>query len=115
MRRRSALVALFAVALHALSPLLASAAPGAAVDHVQLCTAQGVVTVEVDAGGAPPASLAATDHCSVCAFQGGIAAPVRALPAAQAAAAGKISLRPQPVAAVPTRTASRPRAPPLDS
>lgn len=101
-------LALLAVALHALAPLRAGAAP----QLVELCTAHGVVMVQLDAGGGPPASPAALKHCSVCAFHGGIAGPVRAQPAAQAAAAGKLSQPPQPVVAVPVRTASRPRAPP---
>jgi len=86
MRRRSALLALFAVVLHALAPLLANAAPGAAVDHIELCTAQGFVTVEVESGGAPAGRLPAPGHCPVCGFQTVIAIPpcVGQLPQASA-------------------------------
>jgi hypothetical protein len=67
-RRRSALVALVAILLHALSPLLANASPQTVPDHVELCTALGVVTLPVDSDGAP-AGPAGPEHCPVCAFQ----------------------------------------------
>ena len=114
MMRWKVLLALLAVALHALAPLRAGAAPQQ--QQVELCTAHGVVTVQVDAEGGAPASPSALEHCSVCVFPAGIAAPAQALPAAPAAAAGKLSLlRPQPVVPAPARTAARPRVPPLAS
>jgi len=115
MRRRSALLALLAVLLHALAPLYANAAPGGTVDHVQLCTAQGVVTVEVESGGPPAGTPSAPDHCSVCAFQGGIAAPSQATPVPHAAAGSAVAAPDLPFPRFPTSVSARPRAPPQHS
>jgi hypothetical protein len=113
MRRRSALLALLAVLLHALAPLLANAAPGgAAVDHVQLCTAQGIVTVEVESGGAPAGKPAAPDHCSVCAFQTVIAVTPCAGQLLQTGARTLIPLAEQALPRFSSPYTARPRAPP---
>ena len=112
MRRRSALVALLAVVAHALAPLLANAAPGAAVDHIQLCTAQGIVTVEVDSGGVPAGSPLAAGHCSVCAFQNGIAPCVAVARIPQAIASVAVPAAEQPQPRFSFTYSARPRAPP---
>ena len=103
-------LALLALALHALAPLRAGASP----QLVELCTAHGVVTVQLDGGDGVPASPAA-EHCSICVFQSANAAPLHALPVLQVATAGRPSLKLQPAVSVPPRTASRPRAPPIAS
>ena len=115
MRRRSALVALLAVVAHALAPLLANAAPGAAVDHIQLCTAQGIVTVEVDSGGVPAGSPLAAGHCSVCAFQNGIAPCVAVARIAQTIASVAVPAAEQPQPRFSFTYSARPRAPPHHS
>ena len=106
--RWKSFLALLAIALHALAPLRA----GATSQQVELCTAHGVVMVQLDMGEGPPASPAA-EHCSVCAFHAAIGSSAQALPAPPAA--GISLLRSEPAAFAPTRTASRPRAPPIDS
>jgi hypothetical protein len=115
MRRRSALLALLAVLLHALAPLYANAAPAGTVDHVQLCTAQGVVTVEVESGGAPAGTPSAPDHCSVCAFQGSVAAPSQAAPVPHAMADTAIAAPDLPLPRSAACVSARPRAPPQHS
>jgi hypothetical protein len=112
MRRRSALLALLAVLLHALAPLLANAAPVAAVDHIQLCTAQGIVTVEVESGGAPAGKPAAPDHCSVCAFQTVIAVIPGAGQLPQAGARTLVPVAEQALPRFSSPYTARPRAPP---
>jgi DUF2946 family protein len=112
--RRSALPALFAVLLQAFAPLLAGAAPGAAIDHVEICTAQGVVQVAVDTGGAPSPS-GAPEHCPACATHGAITASAVATPSAPPACTAAATSEHPPVVPAPTRTASRPRAPPPSS
>jgi len=112
MRRRSTLVALLAVLLHALAPLLANAAPGTAVEHVQLCTAQGVVTIAVESGGAPAGTSAAPDHCSVCAFHAAAALPVSIAQLQQAGASADVARAEPPLPRVPPSTTARQRAPP---
>jgi len=111
-RRRSALVALVAILLHALAPLLANASPQTALDHVELCTALGVVTVPVDSDGAPAGAPSAPEHCPICAFQPFVASAMRSAHAPLVAAADAIAAkRPHP-RACPTRLGARPRAPP---
>ena len=112
MRRRSALLALLAVLLHALAPLLANAAPGAAVDQIQLCTAQGIVTVEVEPGSAPAGTQLAPGHCPDCAFHTVIAAIpcVGQLP--QASAWTLVRAAEQALPRFSSPYTARPRAPP---
>jgi hypothetical protein len=115
MRRRSALVALAAILLHALAPLLANASPQAAVDHVELCTALGVVTVQVQSDGAPAGVPATPDHCPICAFQTtvAIASPIpQSVPASGLDAIA--AERPQPPGCS-APLGARPRAPPQHS
>ena len=100
-------LALLAITLHALAPLRAGATP----QQVELCTAHGVVMVQLEPDDGAPASQAA-EHCSVCVFHAGISGPVRAQNALPAAAGSPPSLQPTPVVPAPTRTAARPRAPP---
>jgi hypothetical protein len=115
MRRRSALVALAAMLLHALAPLLANASPQAAPDHVELCTALGVVTVPVDSDGAPARAPAAPEHCPICAFQTVVAAVTATAHAPLAASANAIAVeRPQPLGCS-APLGARPRAPPRHS
>ena len=111
MRRRRALLALLAVALHVLAPLRAGATP----QLVELCTAHGVVVVQVDAGGSPPAFPAALEHCSTCVFHAGIAGPLCEPGAKPAAAVSPPAVRLSPILPAVPRTASRPRAPPFAS
>jgi hypothetical protein len=115
MRRRSALLALLAVLLHALAPLYANAAPAGAVDHVQLCTAQGVVTVEVESSGTPSGKPSTPDHCSVCAFQGSVAAPSQAAPVPPALAGATLAAPDLPLPYFVASESARPRAPPQHS
>lgn len=115
MRRRSALLALLAVLLQALAPLLAAAAPGPAVDHMEICTAQGVVQVAFDTGGAPAQSTIAPDHCPACATHGAMAAPVLRAQAPRPACTVSIALRQPAAVFVVAFPASRPRAPPASS
>ena len=75
-RRGAAWVAILAIALQALWPLLAQAKPKNVV-LVPICTVQGVTHyLELPAGGAPVEQKAASqhDHCSFCSL--GAALPV---------------------------------------
>lgn len=115
MRRRSTCFALLAVLLHALAPLLAGAAPGAPVDHMELCTALGVVTVQVESGDAPASEPAAAEHCPICAFQAAAAVPAAR---AEAPCAGPVAIVASPLqrpAGFPVEPRARPRAPPQSS
>jgi hypothetical protein len=114
-RRRSAFLALSAVLLQAFAPLLAGAAPGAAVDHMEICTAQGVVQVAVDADNAPGQSTVAPEHCPACATHGAVAAPALRPQAQQPASAVPIAVRQPAAVFVAAYPASRPRAPPASS
>jgi hypothetical protein len=110
--RRTAWIALLAVLLHAFAPLLAGAAPADAPYHVELCTALGTVTVELDAGTTPAPSRASPDHCQACAFHCAAPTAARTEPAPQPAGMRPRAFAPQPACCSRTRTASRPRAPP---
>ena len=116
MRRPSALAALLAVLLHTLAPLVAGAAPGGATQRVELCTAHGVVTIEVpaDADGAP--ALAAPDHCQSCASHCA-AAPAAGGRGALPPVAGTALRAPVPQFDCRTHALAscRPRAPPVAS
>jgi hypothetical protein len=111
-RRRSALVALVAILLHALTPLLASASPQVVPDHVELCTALGVVTVQVEPDRAPAGAPAAPEHCPVCAFQTVVAAAMPAVGTPLAASLDAVGAeRPQSHGCY-APIGARPRAPP---
>lgn len=111
MRRRTALLALAAIVLHALSPFMTNAAARANKETIELCTAHGVVAVQVDAGG--PYAPRSSPHCPTCACQGMAAAGLQALPVAAAVHAAVVPINAQTHFPSPPRTAARPRAPPL--
>jgi Protein of unknown function (DUF2946) len=69
-RRRSvAWIAAFAMALHALWPLVAQAKPAQAPHLVALCTVDGTTHyVELPAGGAPAGEQSPAQHCKLCTF-----------------------------------------------
>jgi hypothetical protein len=115
MRSRSALLALFAVLLHAAAPLFASQARSAPAGHIELCTAQGTITVQAGGGDAPPANPAAPDHCSICAFHHCVAAAMFSAPAPQAPVYGAVSAPQRAVPPVVPLVSARPRAPPQHS
>jgi Protein of unknown function (DUF2946) len=111
MRRCTALLALAAIVLHALAPFIANAAADANKETVELCTAHGVVAVQVDAGG--PYAPRSSPHCPACACHGMAAAGFQALPVTAAALAAVAPIKAQTHFPAPPRTAARPRAPPL--
>ncbi len=114
-RRFAAWIALLAIALHALAPLSARAAPAAPGEH-EICTAAGAKALP---GGAPAGDHAAGLHCLLCPL-GGDRAPAVACPGggvcAVLARAGEApSTRfAAPAAAAPASTALS-RAPPARS
>jgi hypothetical protein len=69
-RRRSiAWLAAFAMALHALWPLLAQARPQQAPELVAVCTVDGTTHyVELPAGKAPGSEFSPVQHCKLCTF-----------------------------------------------
>src|SRR6266436_4827389 len=72
-RRAAAWIAILAIALQALWPLLAQAKPKSVL-LVPVCTVQGVTHyVELPSGNAPVEQRAASqhDHCSFCSLGGG--------------------------------------------
>lgn len=114
MRRRTALAALLAVLLQAFAPLLATAAPRSAVDHVELCTAQGVVTIEVE--GEPPKTSPAPDHCPACVFPAFAGLPLLRAVSAPPAATREILPAPDlPSIGFTFPARALPRAPPQHS
>jgi len=114
-RRRSAFFALLAVLLHALTPLLAGAAPRAPVDHLELCTALGVVAVQLETGDAPASRPAAAEHCPICAFQGAVAVPIARAATPCAAPVAIVASPPQRPTALALEPRAQPRAPPPSS
>jgi hypothetical protein len=68
-RRPVAWIAAFAMALHALWPLLAHAKPQQAPHLVALCTVDGTTHyVELPAGKPPAGEHSAAQHCKLCTF-----------------------------------------------
>jgi hypothetical protein len=68
-RRPVAWIAVFAMALHALWPLVAQARPAQAPHLVALCTVDGTTHyVELPAGGAPAGEHSPAQHCKLCTF-----------------------------------------------
>ncbi len=122
MRHRSPVavyVAVLAIALQALWPLLAQAKPKNAV-LVPVCTVQGVTHyIELPSNGTPVEEHAASqhDHCSFCSFGGERAALTPFLPPVLAARIDETA--PRHVAVSEPRSATpysaRPRAPPAVS
>lgn len=111
MHRRTAVIALAAIVLHALAPFMATAATRAKKEMLEVCTAHGVVAAEVDAGG--PYAPSPSRHCPDCACHGMAVAGFQALPVSAAALATVAPINTQSHFPAPSRTAARPRAPPL--
>jgi hypothetical protein len=122
MRRRSPIavyLAVLAIALQALWPLLAQAKPKNAL-LVPVCTVQGVTHyIELPSSGTPAEERAASqhDHCSFCSFGGERAA---LSPFLQPAISARLEeAQPPPVAVRELRSErpsdARPRAPPAVS
>ena len=85
--RTAALLAIFAIALQALWPLLAQAKPNLAGERVPVCTIEGITHyVELPAVDTPveKRSAAHHEHCKVCVF-GAEKLAVAGSPAPQAA------------------------------
>lgn len=66
-------IAIAAMALNALWPLLANARPGGAPSPFEVCTAQGLRTIAADAGSVPDSSGQSGNkhlqpHCPLCSF-----------------------------------------------
>jgi hypothetical protein len=115
--RSTAELAILALALNALWPLIASARPAGTESRVEVCTAQGVSRVAVDPGSAPDDAGAGhlQQHCPLCVFGADKAAagPSAPLHKVAAAAAGRAPADRQPVAAgADSRSPAQPRAPP---
>ena len=71
MRRFTAWIAIAAMALNALWPLLANAQPGGTASPFEVCTAQGLKTIAADAGSVPDSSGQSGSehlqpHCPLC-------------------------------------------------
>jgi hypothetical protein len=115
----AAYLAILAIALQALWPLLAQAKPKNAV-LVPVCTVQGVTHyIELPSNGTPVEQHAASqhDHCSFCSFGGERAALASFLPPVLSARIDETA--PRHVAVSEVRSAkpysARPRAPPAVS
>ena len=122
MRRRSPLavyLAILAIALQALWPLLAQAKPKNAV-LVPVCTVQGVTHyIELPSSGTPVEEHAASqhDHCSFCSLGGDRAALTSVLPPVLSARIDATAPRHVAVSEARSETpySARPRAPPAVS
>src|SRR5258705_6302340 len=117
--RAAAWIAIAAMALQALWPLLAQAKPKDAV-LVPVCTVQGVTHyIELPSNGTPVEQHAASqhDHCSFCSFGGDRAALSPYLQ--PVVSTGLEEARPAPAASSEFRSeksfSARPRAPPAVS
>jgi hypothetical protein len=116
-RRPIAWLAAFAMALHALWPLLANARPQQAPLLVELCTVEGTTHyVELPAGKSPAGEHSPAQHCKLCTFgaerafappPAQLVAVVQAAPAERACAA----VVPEPLSSHCLPPA-QPRAPP---
>jgi hypothetical protein len=116
-RRTTAWLAAFAMALHALWPLLAHAKPQQSPHLVALCTVDGTTHyVELPAGKTPASEHSPAQHCKLCTFgaerafappPASYVAAVHAAPAAQPHAA----LVAEPLSS-PCLPPAQPRAPP---
>jgi len=113
--RRSALLALFAFAVHLSMPLLALAATQAA-PTIEICTAHGSKTISVDADHAPVPVHASAVGCDFCACHG-MAVATPKWPQASVEPRVKEGARGYECTFTPASpaTASRPRAPPVFS
>jgi hypothetical protein len=91
---------MLALVLQALVPLLAQAAPAQGGHAIEICTAQGLKTVQSDEGPAPSQSTPASHtHCLLCNLSG-----TEPLPPAQDI--GGLSLGPAPDFPLPAPSAS---------
>ncbi len=66
--RLASWLAIVAMALNALWPMLANAKPVSAGDFTELCTANGMQRMATGNGGTQAPELALTPHCSFCAY-----------------------------------------------
>lgn len=113
MKRLAGWLAIFAMTLNALWPVLANAKPASAGDFTEICTANGMVRVAAGDGGTQAPELALTPHCAFCAFGADRAvalpptAAVLVLPAFEAPV-----FRPRAAAVIVPESFSRPPAPP---
>ncbi len=111
-------LAIAAMALNALWPLLANAKPSGAQSLMEICTSQGVKSVAGDSDSAPGNSAAKhlQPHCALCSFgTDKVSAPPPApLFLASAAVSGEVvhftSSSAEPRSDIPTP--AHPRAPP---
>jgi hypothetical protein len=90
--RAAALLAIFAVALQALWPLLAQAKPALPGERVAVCTIEGITHyVELPASQSPAEQRSAAhhEHCKMCVF-GAAKLAIAASPALQAALAAVV-------------------------
>jgi hypothetical protein len=120
-RRLSAWIALLAMTLNALWPLIAEAKPRQDAGLHEVCTAQGIQTVAFD-GGAPgeqPAGKKATSHCAFCPVSAdrlGLAASSHVNNASLVEGSDAVHIHAgAPLVRAPVHSAARPRAPPVSA
>jgi len=117
--RLAAWLAMAAITLNALWPLIASARPAGVPSLTEICTALGVKVVSGDAGlpGSDPATKHHQPHCPLCAFGADkLVAPPSTpwqLAAGAATHAGVLLSPVPPLAPGALRSPAQPRAPPL--
>lgn len=66
MKRFTSWLAIFAMTLNALWPVLANAKPASAGEFTEVCTANGMQRIGTGDGGTRAPELALTPHCSFC-------------------------------------------------
>ena len=116
-RRFGSWLAILAMALNALWPLLAQAKPGDSGLLIEICTATGMTWVAADGDGQQPAQKNLLPHCAFCSLGAG-RAPLPSSPAIApmpvSSVVAVIERRESaPVVSQPFFSPALPRAPPV--
>ena len=120
-RRVSAWIAILAMTLNALWPVIAQAKPGLAATLQEVCTSAGLQKLAVDAQlpAGHSSGTQASPHCAFCSFGADrIAIPSQELASfAQPSDVRHVvpSYRDAPSKAFPSQSSAQPRAPPFPS
>ena len=112
-------LAIVAMALNALWPLVANARPASSGPGVEVCAAGGVQRTPIESGGTQAPELALSPHCAFCAFGADRAAAPSLQATLSVPAAGTLDARSPAATAVCVECFSYfsapPRAPPFSA
>lgn len=113
LKRLTGWLAILAMSLNALWPLIANARPVSAGEITEICTANGMIRVAVGDGTTHSPDLLLAPHCSFCTFSADRAvAPPPPVVALIVPAFEPTVFRPRSVEAVVPESHSQPPAPP---